>query len=276
MSAPTIHPSAVVSPDADIGDGTSVGPLAVIEAGTRIGRDCVIGAHAVLRAGTVLGDSNHIGHGAILGGDPQDVSFDPATRSGLRVGDHNTIRELATLHRATRPDAETLVGDHNFLMVGAHVGHDCAIGSHVIIANNCLLGGFVTIQDHVFLGGGCVFHQHIRIGEGAITQGNAGFGKDLPPFLIGAGVNRVAGVNSVGLKRAGMPPEQRNQIRALHRLFFREGRSVRSALEAADKHGDWCPPAHRFLQFVREAEKRGICSGPRPKDRDGRTPDGET
>ena len=266
MSAGAIHPTAVVAADASIGSGTTIGAHAVIESGVAIGADCEIQAHAVLCARTTIGRRNLVGYGAVLGGDPQAIGFERACESGLVVGDDNIIREHATLHRSTKAGQVTRVGSHNFLMAGAHVGHDCLLGDHVIMANNCLLGGHVSIGDRVFLGGGTVCHQFIRIGERAITQGISGFGKDLPPFLIGAGVNRVAGVNSVGLKRSGMPPAQRSQIRALHRLFFREGRSLGNALEEARSRDDWDPPARRFLEFIESTGSRGVCSAPRPGD----------
>ncbi len=266
-----IHPSAVVAKSAVIGDGCEIGAHVSIEANVRLGANNKIMANAVLCSNTRLGDNNTIGFGAIVGADPQDLSFDPATNSGLIIGNNNTIRELATLHRGTQEGANTTVGNDNFLMAGAHVGHDCQLGNNIVIANNSLLGGFVTIQDRVFLGGGSVYHQFIRIGEGAITQGNSGFGKDLPPFLVGAEVNRIAGVNSVGLKRSGMPPNERTEIRDLYKLFFRAGLSVPGALKQAEQK-QWSAPAQRFLEFIRTAEKRGICSGFRPGER-GRTND---
>jgi len=142
-------------------------------------------------------------------------------------------------------------------MAGSHLGHDCHVGNKVIIANNCLLGGHVEIADHVFLGGGSVFHQFIRVGRLAITQGNSGFGKDLPPFTMGVAVNHAAGLNSVGMRRAGIGGDARMEIKAAFHLVFRSRLNVSQALEEADSRS-WGPEAQEFFQFIREAKKRGI------------------
>lgn len=260
MSGAGIHTAAHVDPSAEIGEGTTVGPGAVVEAGAVVGRHCEIQAHAVVCSATVLGNSNRVGYGAILGAEPQDVSYRKEFRSRLVVGDDNWIREYATLHRGSGDGAETVVGSGNFLMAGAHVGHDCRVGNRVVIANNCLLGGHVSVGDGAFLGGGSVFHQHIRVGRLAITQGNSGFGKDLPPYMIGSAVNRVSGVNAVGLRRAGFGAEDRSEIKRLHRLFFASGLGVQGALEQTAKE-KWGEAAAAFLEFIRTAGKRGICSG---------------
>lgn len=267
MNQPSLHPTAVIEDGAQIGAGTAIGPYAVIEAGARVGSGCTIQAHAVICASATLGDSNTVGYGAVLGGDPQSIGFDPATESTLVIGHHNIIREHATLHRGSKPGSATTLGDHNFLMAGSHVGHDCQIGSHVIIANNCLLGGHVEVGNNAFLGGGSVYHQFIRIGTGAITQGKSGFGKDLPPYMIGAGVNRVAGVNVVGLRRSGFSPVDRAEIKSLYKLFFHSGHSVPGAMEAAESTA-WGEPARIFLEFIASAGKRGICAGYRSGERE--------
>ena len=223
-----------------------------------IGAGCVIQAHAVLDGLVRLGRDNLVGFGAVIGGAPQDLSFQAGTRSGITIGRGNVIREHVTIHRGTAPDSFTTIGDDNFLMVGAHLGHNCALGNKVIIANNCLLGGYVTVEDGAFLGGGCVFHQFMRVGRLAITQGNAGFGKDLPPFVVGAGVNKVVGLNFVGMKRAGFGPEDRAEIKASFRLLYESGLNVTQALEQA-RAQTWRSPALTFFDFVAAAKKRGIC-----------------
>ncbi len=205
-----------------------------------------------------LGRDNLVGFGAVIGGAPQDLSFQAGTRSGITIGRGNIIREQVTIHRGTAPDSFTTIGDDNFLMVGAHLGHNCALGHKIIVANNCLLGGYVTVEDGAFLGGGCVFHQFMRVGRLAITQGNAGFGKDLPPFVVGAGVNKVVGLNVVGMKRAGFGPEDRAEIKAAFRLLYESGLNVTQALEQA-RAQTWRGPALTFFDFVAAAKKRGIC-----------------
>ncbi len=253
-----IHPTAIVSPSARLADGVEIGAFACVGEEVEIGARTVVQAHAVLDGLVRLGPDNFIGFGAIIGARPQDLSFQPGTRSGVEIGRGNIIREQVTIHRGTAADSFTMLGDENFLMAGAHVGHNCAIGNKTIIANNCLLGGHVTLEDSVFLGGGCVFHQHTRVGRLAITQGTSGFGKDLPPYVIGTDVNKVAGLNVVGLKRAGFGPEARAEIREAFRLLYESGRNVSQALEEAGAK-TWSAPAQAFFDFVAAAKKRGIC-----------------
>ncbi len=254
-----IHPTALIHPDAQLGENASVGPYAVIEGPAQIGDGCVIQAHAIISGRVVMGRENVIGYGAVLGGEPQDLSFKPETRSEVRIGDRNRIREHCTLHRGSKDGGATVVGDDCFLMAGSHLGHDVRIGNRVIIANNSLLGGHVTVGDGVFIGGGSVFHQHIRVGRLAITQGNSGFGKDLPPFTVGAEVNVIAGLNVIGLRRAGLNAGQRAEVKAAFDLLFRSGRNTTQALEAAGER-EWGADGREFWDFVAGAKKRGICA----------------
>ena len=143
-------------------------------------------------------------------------------------------------------------------MVGAHIGHNCEIGNHVIIANNCLLAGHVRVDDDAFLGGGGLFHQYMRVGRLAITQGGSAFGKDLPPFVLGARHNSVFGLNVIGLKRAGFSAQDRDEIKKAFKLLYRSGRNTSQALAEAKKM-KLGGPARGFFNFVAEATKRGIC-----------------
>ncbi len=253
-----IHPTAIVSPSARLAEEVEIGAFVCVGDQVEIGARTVVQSHAVLDGLVRLGADNFIGQGAIIGGAPQDLSFKPDTASGVTIGRGNIIREHVTIHRGTVENSLTTVGDENFLMTGAHLGHNCAIGNNVIIANNCLLGGYVTVEDDAFLGGGCVFHQFMRVGRLAITQGRSGFGKDLPPFAIGADVNKVVGLNVVGLKRAGFSMEDRAEIKAAFRLLYEGGLNVSQALERA-RERLWREPAQAFFDFVAAAKKRGIC-----------------
>ncbi len=138
-------------------------------------------------------------------------------------------------------------------MAGAHLGHNCAIGNNVIIANNCLLGGYVAVDDGAFLGGGCVFHQFMRVGRLAITQGTSGFGKDIPPFVAAAGVNKVVGLNVVGLRRAGFSAEERAEIKAAFRLLYESGLNVSQALAQA-RAQKWGEARAGVFRFRRQRE----------------------
>jgi UDP-N-acetylglucosamine acyltransferase len=254
-----IHPTAIVADGAKLADDVVIGPFSIISAESDIGAGCRIGAYAILEHRVVLGEGTSVGHGAILGGSPQALGFDSARRdTGVRIGRNNTIREYVTINRATQENMDTLVGDGNFLMIGCHVGHDCRIGNRAIVANNALLAGHVCVDDSAFLGGGSVFHQFVKVGSLAMAQGDSGFSKNIPPYLVASRLNTVVGLNAIGLRRAGFSSEVRLQLKRAFRLLYQSGLNVSQALEAAA--GEiWCPEAKIFFDFVRAAKKRGIC-----------------
>ena len=197
-----IHPTAIIHPQAKLDPTVRVGPYAVIDAAVELGEDCVVGPQVHLTGWTKIGAGNKFHAGCVIGDAPQDLKYkDEPTR--LVIGDHNVFREHVTVNRATTPDAATVVGSDNFIMASAHIGHNCAVGSQVIIANGALLGGHVTVQDRAFISGTCLVHQFTRVGTLAIMQGGAGVSKDVPPFTVARGVNGICGLNVVGLRRAG-------------------------------------------------------------------------
>ena len=254
-----IHPSAIVDPATRLGEAVEIGPYACIGGEVEIGARTIIQSHAVIEGAVRVGADNQIGHGALIGGLPQDLGFKPGTRSSVEIGNRNVIREYVTIHRGTAADSVTRIGDDNFLMGGAHLGHNCAIADKVIVANNCLLGGYVTVNDGAFLGGGCVFHQFMRVGRLAITQGNSGFGKDIPPYVAAAGTNKVVGLNVVGLRRAGFSAADRAEIKAAFRLLYESGLNVSQALARASEK-TWREPAQAFFDFIAGSKRRGICA----------------
>ena len=254
-----IHPTAIVAEGAKLADDVEIGPFSIISAETEIGEACVLGAHVILEHRVVLGAGTKVGHGTILGGNPQALGFDQARRdSGVRIGCNNTIREHVTINRATAENSDTMVGDDNFLMTGCHLGHDCRMGNGVILANTVLMAGHVEVDDGAFLGGGSVFHQFIRIGRLAMVRGGCRFSKDIPPYCVGAGTNLAMGLNSIGLRRAGLSAEARLQLKRAFRLLYLSNLNVTQALEEAAKES-WGPEATLFFEFVRGAKKKGIC-----------------
>jgi UDP-N-acetylglucosamine acyltransferase len=263
-----IHPTAIVDPGARLGEAVEIGPYALIGAEVEIGARSIVQSHAVIEGAVRLGAENVIGHGAIIGGRPQDLGFKSGTKSSVEIGDRNIIREHVTIHRGTAAGTATRLGHDNFLMAGAHLGHNCTIGHKVVIANNCLLGGYVEVGDGAFLGGGCVFHQFMRVGRLAITQGGSGFGKDIPPFVAAAGTNKVVGLNSVGLRRAGLSAEERAEIKVAFRLLYASGLNISQALAQA-KAQHWGTAGQSFFDFVASAQRRGICA---PRRREEKNP----
>src|SRR5438105_3464258 len=253
-----IHPTAIIGCGARIAANVEIGPHSVIGGAVTNAEDGVIGANVVIEGGGSIGRGNRIGHGAMIGGEPQDLSFSPTTLSRVEIGQRNIIREQCTIHRGTTADSATKIGDENFLMVNAHVGHNCVIGNNVIIANDVLLGGYVTVDDQAFLGGGSVFHQNMRVGRLIIAQGASAFGKDIPPFVIAAERNYVFGLNTIGLRRVGFSREQRDEIKRAFKLLYLSGLNTRQALERS-REMKWTQPGREFFDFVEKTGKRGIC-----------------
>jgi UDP-N-acetylglucosamine acyltransferase len=253
-----IHPTAIIDPGAQIGSDVEIGPYSIVGSNVVIGERSIIQSHVVVEGAVEIGMGNFVGHGAIIGAAPQDLSFSPERKTRVDIGDRNVIREYCTIHRGTAAGSATTVGDQNFLMAGAHLGHNCTIANNVIIANNCLLGGYVRVDDGAFLGGASVFHQHMHVGRLALAQGGSAFSKDIPPFVIAAERNYVFGLNVVGLRRAGLSAQERDGIKAAFRLLYTSGLNVAQAIEqAAAMNLDGA--AREFFEFVANAKKRGIC-----------------
>lgn len=255
-----IHPTAILEGDITYPDDGSVhiGPYAVLRGRIRLGRNTRVGPHACIEGEVEMGEANTIGHGAILGADPQDLTFDPSTRSGVRVGNGNTFREYVTIHRSSKEGRDTVVGDQNFLMAGCHLAHDVRIGNENVIANNVLLAGHVHLGNHAFLGGGSVYHQFIRLGDRAMVQGNAGLSMDVPPFVIAHGINLIAGLNVVGLRRAGLNSAARAMLKKAFDLVYLAKLPSEEIGRLADDP-EWPPEARQFLAFFREPSRKGVC-----------------
>ena len=254
-----IHPTALIAPTAKLSPGVEVGAYAIIEDGVELGESCRILAHAQVLSGVVMGPKNVVDRGAVIGGDPQSLAFDRTIRSGVRIGEGNIFREHVTVHRSTSPGRETLMGDSNFLMAGCHLGHDSVLGSHNVIANAVLIAGHVTIGSRCFLGGGSVYHQFIRLGDLVMVQGNSAFSADIPPYSIGHQINLLAGLNSIGLRRAGLDGPARQELKRLYREVFShpQGPVKSAALLLNDTISE---SGRRFLEFIATPGPKGLCT----------------
>jgi UDP-N-acetylglucosamine acyltransferase len=258
MTDAKIHPTAIVDSGAHIASDVEIGPFSIIGPQATIGEKTIVQSHVVIEGEVMIGSGNFIGHGVIIGAPPQDISFSPERKTRVEIGDDNIIREYCTIHRGTAESSATKIGDKNFLMAGAHIGHNCVIGNNVVIANNCLVAGCVRVDDGAFLGGGSTFHQHMHIGRLVMVQGSSAFGKDLPPFVIAAERNCVFGLNVIGLRRAGFSASDREEIKRAFELIYLSGFNISQALEKAATM-KFSAPAQEFLDFIENAKKRGIC-----------------
>lgn len=256
MSTSTIHPTAVVSPQAILGEHVSIGPFAVVEAGAQIGDGCRLAAGAIVKSGVVLGHDNEVHEGAVLGGRPQHLRADERI-GGVRIGDGNTFRENATVHLALREGEQTTIGDRNLVMVGAHIAHDCTIGNHAIITNNVMLAGHVTVEDRAYLSGAVGVHQYLRIGRYSIVGGMGHVKADVPPFVtVDGDSNKVVGLNVIGLRRGGFTSEQIRQLKAAYRVIYRSGLKWDDVLAQLKSNFPDGPAAY-FHIFLSQA-RRGV------------------
>src|SRR5438876_9311399 len=233
MTSAKIHSTALVEPGAQIGADVEIGPFSVIGPQAMIGEKTIVQSHVVIEGNVAIGTDNFVGHGAIIGAPPQDLSFSLERNTKVEIGNDNVIREYCTIHRGSPEGSVTKIGNKNFLMAGAHIGHNCEIGTNVIIANNCLLAGHVRVDDGAFLGGGSTFHQFMRVGRLVMVQGSSAFGKDLPPSTMAAERNSVFGINASGLKRAGCPAKDRDEIKEAFKLVYLSGLNTSQALDKA-------------------------------------------
>ncbi len=257
-----IHPSAQVHPNARLAADVEVGPCAIVEAGATLGAGCRVASHAIVKAGAELGAGVRVDHFAVVGGDPQDLSFDPALVSGVFIGDRTVIREHVTVHRATKAGERTVIGKDGLLMAGSHVAHDCVLGDHVILANGCMLGGHVHVGDRAFVSGGVAVHQFCRIGGGALVSGNAVITEDVPPNALAHGRNLVAGLNLVGLRRRAVPAAAMAEIkRAYHAVYATQGACPALAQQALATGAYETAEARDFLNFFLGG-KRGRFASP--------------
>ena len=233
-------------------------PTAIIEQGATLGAGCVVHAHAHVTRHCVLGEGVVVHPFAVIGGDPQDLSFDPKRVSGVTVGARTVLREYVTINRATRPGTATVVGNDCFLMAASHVAHDGRLGNHVILANAVLLAGFVEVGDRAFLGGAAAIHQFCRIGEGAMVSGGARITRDIAPFIMAAERDEVAGLNVVGLRRRGLPPATLSELKNAYRAVFAPTGNLRQHASAALASGTYSSAeARAFLGFF-AGGKRGF------------------
>ncbi|MBI1370918.1 MAG: acyl-ACP--UDP-N-acetylglucosamine O-acyltransferase [Planctomycetes bacterium] len=254
---PFIHPTAVVDRNARLADDVQVGPYTVIGPKVTIHAGTSLGSHCVIEGRTTIGSHNRIGHHVCLGNNPQDLKFrgEDAT---LDIGDCNDIRENVTAHTGTRNGGNrTAIGSHNFIMVGAHIAHDCIIGDHTILSNNVMLAGHIVVEDHAVIAGGAGVSHYVTIGRYAFIGGLSGVVRDCPPFMCTDGhPAAVRGVNTIGLTRHKFEPDTIDHLKRCFLLLW--GRKARdkngnigAALEEAEATFGADAAVQELVQFTR-------------------------
>jgi len=253
-----IHPSAVVSSNAHIGDGVEIGPYSTVGDHVVLGRDTAIGAHVVIEGHTRIGERNRIYPFSCIGTPPQDIGYqNEDTR--LIIGNDNVIREYVTINRATTKEAwETVIGNNNYLMAYAHVAHDCRLADHVILTNGATLGGHTHIEEYAILGAFLAVQQFVRIGAHAYLGAKSGIDRDVPPFMITAGPRaKLYGINQKGLIRRGFSQETINVLKKAYSIIWRENMSFRDGIAQVKRELQITPELQMLLDFL-TSSKRGI------------------
>lgn len=254
-----IHPTTIIESGAQVHPSVQVGPYSIIERGAVVGPGCVIESCVRIYGATRMGRDNRICHGATIGAEPQDLGYTPELGKPLTIGDCNHFKEGVNISRGIKTDQGTRIGDHNFLMAYAHVGHDCTVGDHNIFANTATLAGHVEVEDQVCLSGQTAVHQFCRVGAVSLIAGVTGVPQDVPPFVIANGHRaRIIGLNVVGLRRNGYTREQRDTIKAVYRLIFRAGLLRAEAIEKAERDYP-SPQTRQILRFI-ASSRRGVIS----------------
>ncbi len=254
-----IHASAIIGKQVEIGMNNSIGPNVIIEDGVKIGSHNKILSGVFIARGTELGDHNTIHMNAVIGHEPQDLAYQ-GQATFTKIGSKNVIREFVTIHRGTKEGTATVIGDENFIMAYCHIAHNCLLGNSIIMVNQASLTGHCTVEDRAFLSGMTGFHQFTRIGTLAMVSALTAINKDIPPYVVCGGRPGVAqGINVVGMRRAGIGPQVRAEIKEVYKLLYRSGMNVSQALEKI-KHAYKSPEVAHMVEFI-EASKRGILDG---------------
>ena len=251
----SIHPTVVVDESAELAPDVRIGPFAVIGPDVHIGEGCVIGPHAHLQGPLRLGNGNRIGFSCAIGHDPQ-IKASGGPWGAARIGDNNRFREFTQVHRSMHEDGVTVVGNGNYLMAYSHIAHDCVVGNDVILGNAAVLGGHVTCDDRAFISASAAVHQFCRVGRIAMVGGLSAIHQDVPPFGMAVGLRprRLDGLNIIGMRRAGLPPEARHALNAAYRVLFRGNLPLGERLAAVPCD---TPEVEHVLEFLRQSV-RGV------------------
>ena len=253
-----IHPTAIISKSARLGENVTIGAYSVIGDDVEIGDGSIIGPNAVIERWTTLGKGCRIFQFASVGAEPQDLKF-KGEQSCTVIGDRTTIREGATIHRATGEGNETRIGSDCLLMAYIHIAHNCTLGNHVIMSNLASCSGHAIVEDRVVIGGMAGVHQFVKIGRNAMVGGMSKLVQDVVPYtLVDGHPAKVVGLNNVGISRAGIPLESRRLIKKAYKILYRSGLSLAEAIAVIEQEVDSCEEVEHFLRFLRNAE-RGIC-----------------
>lgn len=256
----TIHPTAIVDPQATLDNEVTVGPYAVIGPHVTIGAGTEVQAHAFVSGHTTIGQRCQIFPFACVGMKTQDLKYKEGDVTYVEIGDETVLREFSTVHLGTKPGEVTCVGQRCLIMAYCHIAHGCSVGNNVIMSNVATLAGEVTVEDNAVIGGLAGIHQFCRIGTFAMVGGASKIRQDCPPYMVidAAGdVPRVVGPNVVGLQRAGFSSDVRSALKEAFKLIYREGLNRTQALERVKYEVTDLPEVRRLVAFY-QMSQRGV------------------
>ncbi len=258
---PSVHPSAILSPETTLKPGVSIGPFCTTTGPVHLASGVRLIANVHLQGPISIGADTTVYPGASLGFEPQDYKFTPGMpTAGVRIGARCLIRECVTIHAATNTTTPTTIGDDCYLMACSHAGHDCVLGNKVILVNYVGLSGHITVEDNVTLSGHVGVHQFVRIGRLAFLSGGVAVGQDIPPFCTVNERQRIGGINVVGMRRAGFDRNEITRVKEAYRKYLRNPCTRDEMIEGLDELGKDSPAVQEMAAFVK-ASKRGICAG---------------
>ncbi|HEV3383678.1 MAG TPA: acyl-ACP--UDP-N-acetylglucosamine O-acyltransferase [Gemmata sp.] len=261
-----IHSTAIISPEAKLAENVRVGPYTVIEGPVIVGEGTVIHPHAHLIGPILIGSNNEVGTGTVIGGNPQHLAY-KGEATAVEIGDGNIFREYVTVNRAMpvgtgAGSGATRVGNRNLFMACSHVAHDCRIGSDCIFANSSVLGGHVEVGDRALISGNSCVHQFCRVGRLGLLSGSSATSKDIPPFWVMHEINIVCGVNTIGMRRAGLNSVEIQAVRKAFAIIYKERLTIPAALLRIEAEYGQFPAIRELIDFIRSS-KRGICGAHR-------------
>ena len=253
-----IHETAIIHPEAELGEDVEIGPYSIVGENVKIGSRTEIGPHVHLEGWTSIGKDCRIFTGASIGNESKDLKYKQGDRSFVTIGDRNVIREYASISRATGKDDATEIGNDNLFMTYVHIAHDCKVGNGTVLASFAAIGGHVAVEDRAIIGAQTAMHQFARVGHMAFAGACSKIVQDIPPYIISDGYPaRVRCLNTVGLKRNGVPPRVRLLLKRAYKLLFRSNLNKTDAIAKVRDEVEMCKEVQYLLKFI-ETSQRGI------------------
>lgn len=254
-----IHPTAIISPESRIDEGVEIGPYSIIGPHVNIGKGTSIGSHVLIEGPTEIGTNCRIFQFASIGAIPQDLKFE-GEECKVIIGNNNTIREFATIHKATSADiGMTAMGDNNLIMAYCHIAHNCKLGNNIVMANAANLAGHIHVEDYAIIGGLTGVHQFTRIGCHSIIGGASAVTLDIPPYVTASGNRaKLHGLNRIGLKRRNFADNTIKTLKEAYKIIFRSSLLLSKAIETVRQDLENLPEVDHFIEFIEKSD-RGVC-----------------